>query len=196
MPDVLAVNNYPTRERFERLVASLERTGAKVTSVGSDEAVPSRFKSFDGAVLSGSPDMLSSRKAQEKYAGEVDAIRDASVPVLGVCFGHQMMALAFGGQVVKDTRHVLGFVETTVVGSDPLFGGLERPVMLLESRWEVVKGLPKGFRLLATSDTSSIAAMRHHSRPLYGVQSHPERYTAQNPGGSTLIQNFVSLLER
>ena len=67
--------------------------------------------------------------------------------------------------------------------------------MLLESRHEVVSALPEGFRLLAKSETSPIAAMRHESRPLYGIQFHAERYTEENPAGRAVIGNFVALLE-
>ena len=194
MARVLAVNNYPTRERFGRLAKSLEENGARVDVVEWDEASTLRFDSADGVVLSGSPDMMSEPGIQEKYAGEVEAIRHSKVPVLGVCFGHQMMAHAFGSKVVKDGSHVLDMVKTRVLARDPLFEGLPKEVTLLESRWEVVKSLPPGFRLLARSATSRIATMKHESRPLYGVQFHPERYTRENPDGYTVVGNFVRML--
>ena len=195
MVRVLAVNNYPTRERFERLARCLEDNGAAVESVGWDRATAARFDASDGVVLSGSPDMISDPKVQGKYAGEMEAIRGSRVPVLGVCFGHQMMASAFGAEVVKDGSHVLDMVMTRVLARDPLFGGLPDELMLLESRWEVVKSLPPGFSLVARSATSEIATMKHRSRPLYGVQFHPERYTKENPDGYTVVGNFVRLLE-
>ena len=192
---VLAVNNYPTRERFERLESCLRGNGAHVTSVEWNEVSPRLFDSYDGVALSGSPDMMSEPKVQAKYEKEIGAILDARVPVLGVCFGHQMMAHAFGSEVVKDGRHVLEMVVTTVLAEDPLFDGLPRSMMLLESRHEIVKSLPKGFRLLARSATSEIATMRHDTRPLYGVQFHPERYTKDNPDGNAVVGNFVRLLK-
>ena len=195
MVRVLAVNNYPTRERFERLESCLRGNGAKVTPVGWDEVSPQLFASYDGVALSGSPDMMSEPKVQAKYKGEIDALLDARVPVLGVCFGHQMMAFAFGSEVVKDGRHVLEMVRTRALGDDPIFMGLPPTLMLLESRHEVVKSLPKGFTLLARSSTSRIATMKHRNRPLYGVQFHPERYTTQNPAGNAVVGNFIRLLK-
>ncbi len=194
MPSVLAVNNYPTRERFERLERCLRDNGARVTTVGWAEVSPTLFSSYDGVVLSGSPDMMSERKAQAKFSKEIGAIRDARVPTLGVCFGHQMMAYAFGAKVVKDARHVLRMVNTTVLEEDPLFEGLPRSLMLLESRQEVVKSIPEGFSLLAKSSTTKIAAMKHETLPLYGVQFHPERYTRDHPDGNAVAGNFVRLL--
>ena len=194
MVRVLAVNNYPTRERFERLAKCIEDNGATVDAIDWNDVTTARFNASDGVVLSGSPDMMSEAKTQQKYEGEASAMRDSTVPVLGVCFGHQMMAHAFGAEVVKDGTHVLGMVKTEVLGADPLFRGLPKQLMLLESRWEVVKSLPPGFGLVARSATSKIATMKHRSRPLYGVQFHPERYTKENPEGNAVVANFVRLL--
>jgi GMP synthase (glutamine-hydrolysing) len=191
---VLAVNNYPTTERFERLRKSLVENGAKVTSTDWNGTGASKFNEFDGVALSGAPDMMSEESTQRKFRAEVNAIRDAQVSVLGVCFGHQLMAHAFGSTVVHGREHVLRFVKTTVLVRDPLFSGLPRNMMLLESRNEVVQELPAGFRLLARSETSPIAAMKHERRPLYGVQFHPERFTPDNSAGNRVIGNFVRLL--
>jgi GMP synthase (glutamine-hydrolysing) len=191
---VLAVNNYPTRERFARLVAALEGNGADVATSDWKEVSAGKFGGFDGVVLSGSPDMMSEPRVQAKFTREVDAIRDSPAPLLGVCFGHQMIAHAFGSQVVKDGEHVLRMVETRVLRDDPLFDGLPRSLMLLESRQEVVKGLPRGFMHLARSSASEVAAMKHDGRPLYGVQSHPERYTKGSPDGNTVLGNFLRIL--
>ena len=194
MVRVLAINNYPTEERFARLVGCFEDQGAAVEAIEWGRATAKKFNSFDGVVLSGSPDMMSEAKVLAKFRGELDAVLDSRVPVLGVCFGHQLMARAFGAEVVKDVEHVLGMVRTQVLSDDPLFVGLPRSLMLLESRYEVVSSLPKGFRLLASSETSKIAAMKHQSRPLYGTQFHPERYTKENPDGKMVVGNFVRLL--
>jgi GMP synthase (glutamine-hydrolysing) len=194
LASVLAVNNYPTRERFERLVKALAGNGARVTSVDWDRASPRLFDSYDGVALSGSPDMMSEDRVAAKFRKEMESILDAKVPILGVCFGHQMIARAFGAEVVKDGRHVLEMVKTDVLVGDPLFEGLPRSLMLLESRHEVVRSLPRGFRLLASSSTSQIATMKHESRPLYGVQFHPERYTKENSDGKAVVGNFVRLL--
>ncbi len=195
MITVLAVNNYPTRERFERLEKCLEENGAKVTSIEWNQVSADKFDSFDGVVLSGSPDMISEEKTQAKFRAEVDAIVDSDVPALGICFGHQMMAYAFGARVVKDGRHVLGMMKTRAVADDQLFDGLPESMTLLESRWEVVRALPERFRLLACSKTSKIATMKHSNRLLYGVQFHPERYTKANPDGNRVVANFVRLLK-
>jgi GMP synthase (glutamine-hydrolysing) len=192
---VLAVNNYPKEERFARLVRGLEEAGAEVSSLGWAEASAHSFPAYDGVVLSGSPDMMSNPRTRSKFSAEMEATVDSKAPVLGVCFGHQLIATAFGSRVVKDSRPVLRMVETRVLADDPLFAGLSNSLTLLESRHEVVESLPAGFLLLASSATSRVAAMRHSRRPLYGVQSHPERYTLGHPDGRRLLGNFVATLK-
>ena len=194
MTRVLAVNNYPSTDRFDRLRKCLELNGALVNVTGWTECSVSNFSGYDGVVLSGSPDMASTEAAQTKFSAEVEAIRETKTPILGVCFGHQLAAIAFGSRVVKDVRPVVEFVRTEVTADDPLFEGLPKSIMLVESRHEVVESLPRGFKLIARSETSKIAAMKHEKLPIYGVQSHPERYTSENPEGNRLVANFLGLL--
>jgi len=191
---VLVVNNYPSRERVDTLERCLKENGAEVVPIELERVSAAKFDSSDGVVLSGSPAMLSEAKTTPKFQPEAEAVLDSDAPVLGVCFGHQLLAHAFGAEVVKDSRHVLEMVKTTVLKEDPLFQALPRSLMLMESRYEVVKSLPDGFTLLARSVTSRIATMKHPTRLLYGVQFHPERFTKQHPEGDTVIGNFVRML--
>ena len=194
MVRVLVVNNYPTRERVVTLERCLKENGAEVVPVEMEQVSAAGFDSSDGVVLSGSPAMMSEAKTISKFQPEADAVLDSKAPILGVCFGHQLVAHAFGAQVVRDGRHVLEMVKTTVLKEDPLFDGLPRSLMLTESRYEVVKSLPEGFTLLARSATSRIATMKHRSRLLYGVQFHPERFTKEHPEGTRVVGNFVRML--
>ncbi|MGD0477888.1 MAG: gamma-glutamyl-gamma-aminobutyrate hydrolase family protein [Nitrososphaerales archaeon] len=194
MARVLAVNNCPTTERFERLRKCLTENGAEVTSADWVETAASKFNEFDGVALSDAPDMMSEESTQRKFRAEVDAISDAQVPVLAVCSNHQLMAHAFGSGVVKDKENVTRRARATMLVRDPLLSGLPREMVLLESHDEIVQRLPAGFQLLAMSETSPIAAMKHETRPLYGVQFHPERYSPDNSAGNRVIGNFIKLL--
>jgi GMP synthase (glutamine-hydrolysing) len=194
MARVLVVNNYPTREGVETLEKCLQGNDATVASIEYGGVSAGRFDSCDGVVLSGSPAMVTDSRTKVEYQPEVYAILDSSAPILGICFGHQLIAHAFGAEVMRDTRHVKEMVKTTVLVHDPLFDRLPESLMLQESRYEVVKSLPEGFNLLATSARSRIAAMKRPGRPLYGVQFHPEDFTRENPDGDRVIGNFVRML--
>ncbi len=195
MVKVLAVNNYPSIDRFDRLRDSLASNGAKVTSADWHEASASRFDEFDGVVLSGSPDMLSEQSVRAKFAKEIEAIVETRSPLLGVCFGLQLIGCAFGSKVVKNGPMIREYVDTEVLLPDELFAGLPRTIRVFESHEEVVQPLPRGFVLLARSKTSPIAAVRHSARAIRGLQFHPERNDADAPHGKTVLANFVKGLE-
>lgn len=196
MARVLVVNNYPRREGSEQLTKCVRENGAEVASIDWGDSSASKFGGFDGVVLSGSPEMWTNEATPGKFQAEVRALLDSAAPALGVCFGHQLIATAFGAKVVRDSREVKEMVRTSVLSGDPLFEGLSRSPVFKESREEVVDALPAGFALLARSDTSAIAAMKHEKRLLYGVQFHPEAYTADHPEGDRVVGNFVRLLGR
>lgn len=193
MPKILVVNNYHNRDLVKRLENCVKTNGASVRSIEYGDASSRKFNSCDGVVLSGSYAMVTD--GLMAFQREIEAIMDSNVPILGVCFGHQLIGRTFGAEVVKDRRHVLGMVKTSVVSQISLFRGLPKSLLLLESRHEVVKSLPKGFNLLAKSATTKIAAMEHEKRLLYGIQFHPERYTVRNPDGNLVVGNFVSNLK-
>ena len=194
MVRVLVVNNYPTRDRVLTLERCLKGNGAEVDPLELGSVSPAKFDSHDGVVLSGSPAMLSEARTVSKFQPEMDAVLESKSPIIGVCFGHQLLACAFGEEVVRDNKHVLEMVKTTVLEEDALFEGLPRSLMLMESRYEVVKSLPDGFTLLARSTKSRIATMKHPTRLLYGIQFHPERFTREHPDGNAVIGNFVRML--
>ena len=106
---------------------------------------------------------------------EQDLLRDAvaaRVPTLAVCFGHQLLGVAFGAGVVTRNKRT-GLFDIELIGRDPLFDGLGPRAVVPEQHRDQLDRLPKGFELTATSDYCRIQAMRHESAPVYGVQFHP-----------------------
>lgn len=191
MPRVLVVNNYSTGDWFSSLTASLASNGAKVEVAAPADSSAPLFDRHDGVVLSGSPDMLSEQQTQRRYAAEIEAIRGTSVPLLGICFGLQLIGCAFGSKVVKQSRMTREYVDTEILRPDPLFSGLPRVIKVLESHEEVIEPLPESFVLLARSPSSPIAAIRHSKLPIRGLQFHPERNGPDAPHGDTVVANFV-----
>lgn len=123
-------------------------------SCGGGDAGKGLFQKFDGVVLSGSYEMLSREETRARFAAETEAVASSRTPLLGVCFGHQLIGHAFGSIVVRGAVPVRGYVDIDIVSDDPLFSGLPRTITVLESHYEVVSSLPKGFDLLARSRTS------------------------------------------
>ena len=86
-----------------------------------------------------------------------------------------------------------GFHHIRILQRDPLFRGFRNTLVCLESHYCEVKTLPKEFVPLAATDECSVQAYRHRSKPLYGVQFHPEGYTEHYPDGRKLLANFFRL---
>jgi len=116
---------------------------------------------------------------------------DLGIPVLGICYGMQLMAHLLGADVVPAESREYGRAELEVVDVDGLFRGFEAgektPVWM--SHGDQIETLPPGFELLARSDSCPVAAFRSAERGLYGVQFHPE--VAHTPRGEEILENFV-----
>jgi GMP synthase (glutamine-hydrolysing) len=141
------------------------------------------------------------RYAQESLAGVVDVIKRAPQPILGVCGGHQQIALAYGatvglmarlepGEGYEGAKRERGYSPIETNG-ESLFKDLSRKITVWHSHFDEVKALPKGFRRTAWNDTCPIQAMEHNDRPLFGVQFHPELFDNSHPDGRKVIENFL-----
>jgi GMP synthase (glutamine-hydrolysing) len=120
------------------------------------------------------------------------AVFDAQVPVLGICYGEQAMVAALGGQVEGGHTREFGRAAIEVTGATPLFDGVWQPggrAPVWMSHGDRVTRLPPGFRAVAVSDGAPFAAIADDARRLYGVQFHPE--VVHTSDGAALITNFV-----
>lgn len=117
-----------------------------------------------------------------------------AVPVLGVCLGHQSIGEAYGGRVVPAPRLMHGKKSRVALDvSCPLFAGLPETIDAARYHSLVVekKTLPACLRVTATDPDGEVMALAHRSRPVYGVQFHPE--SVLTPRGMEIIRNFLSI---
>ena len=139
-----------------------------------------------GIILSGGPASV--------YDAGVPTIEaellELSVPILGICYGMQLIAQHAGATVVPGKREY-GRAEVRVLESDALFEGFEPGELatVWMSHGDHIDEPPAGFRTLATTPSLPVAAFRHEARPIFGVQFHPE--VAHTPRGSELYSNFL-----
>jgi len=140
-----------------------------------------------GIVLSGGPASVLDPGAPDMDLG----ILDLGVPVLGICYGLQLLARRLGGVVEKAVQREYGRAQLKREREDVLLeglpGGVERTVWM--SHGDRVLRLPPGFVVLATSEGSPFAAVRHVERPIWGIQFHPE--VSHTEGGRELLAHFV-----
>jgi len=136
-------------------------------------------------------------------SGVFDVIKHASQPILGVCGGHQQIAIAYGAQVdlmgrvepgegYNGAKRERGFLPIENTG-EGLFKGLPSEITVWHNHCDEVKELPNGFRATASNETCKIQAMQEKGRRVYGVQFHPELFDDDHPEGRHLVENFLKL---
>ncbi len=115
-------------------------------------------------------------------------IFDLGLPVLGICYGMQLMGHQLGGQVRPAKTREFGHAVIDITGANPLFKGLGRSQKVWMSHGDHVDAMPKGFKVIAQTE-ASVAAMADEKRGLYALQFHPEvAHTAQ---GFAMLRNFL-----
>ncbi len=142
-------------------------------------------------ILSGGPASV----AESDTPRAPQAVFEAGVPVLGICYGEQAMVAQLGGVVEPHDSKEFGRADLEVVAETKLFDGVwglgeKAPVWM--SHGDRVTALPEGFHTIAVSNGAPYAAIANEARKMYGVQFHPE--VVHTPRGAELISNFVRLI--
>lgn len=138
-----------------------------------------------GIILSGGPSSV-----YDEQAPQCDpAIFDLGIPILGVCYGMQLMAKQLGGKVERADRGEYGKAELQIDDPTDLLTNVDTGITMWMSHGDSVVDLPEGFAILAHTANTPCAAIAHHDKKLYGVQFHPE--VVHSAGGMAMIRNFV-----
>ena len=139
-----------------------------------------------GIILSGGPSSVYAKDAPLPDKG----IFKLGVPVLGICFGIQILAQYLGGKVEKGEKREYGKGTLKVTDSFcPLFANLPASLQVWNSHGDKLTKLPKGFKPVAVTENSSYAAIENRERKVFGLQFHPE--VAHTPRGKEILSNFV-----
>lgn len=117
----------------------------------------------------------------------------ATIPILGVCLGHQAIAVAFGGIVHRAHEQMHGRDSLIFHNQHPLFHNMPLPFKAARYHSLIVdtQSLPPELSIIATDDNNSIMALKHLHYPIYGVQFHPE--SILTPEGDVLLNNFIEI---
>jgi len=138
-----------------------------------------------GIILSGGPSSV-----YEEGAPLPDPrVLELGVPVLGICYGLQVIAHLLGGRVRKAPQREYGRAELYVDEPEPLFAGLPKQFTVWMSHGDRLEALPRGFRVVAHTDNSPLAAIQSDEKRIYGLQFHPE--VAHTPRGKDILRNFA-----
>ena len=136
-------------------------------------------------ILSGGPSSVYDNEAP--IASQ--EIIDMDIPILGICYGMQLLGYYFGAKIKAAPKREYGRAKLTVVEDDALFDGFNGESTVWMSHADKIEELPQGFKKLGYTENSDFAAIRHIEKSIYGLQFHPE--VAHTEKGSLIIENFV-----
>jgi len=138
-----------------------------------------------GLILSGGPSSVFEKKAPLCDAG----VFDLGIPVLGICYGMQLMTHVLGGGVAKSQKREYGRADLKLDHRSPLFKGLPKETPVWMSHGDRIEKVPAGFRAIAKTGNSPTAAIQDPKRHFYALQFHPE--VVHTPDGLQILQNFL-----
>jgi GMP synthase (glutamine-hydrolysing) len=143
----------------------------------------------EGIVLSGGPASVYAEGAPMPSEDVLAFLRAAKPPVLGICYGMNVLNVAFGGEVARGEKKEFGPADVRIQRVDPLLAIGGRTTRVWMSHGDRMTKLGPELEALATSDNSPFAAVRHRERPIYGLQFHPE--VTHSVEGRDILRNFV-----
>jgi GMP synthase (glutamine-hydrolysing) len=138
-----------------------------------------------GLMLSGGPLSVYKRETPKPNP----EILDMGLPVLGICYGHQLLAYMYGGVVKPAERGEYGVTYASIIKSADVLEGLSPREKVWMSHSDTVYALPEEFEVLAYTENCPIAAFKHKSKPIFGIQWHPEVTHTEN--GVKILRNFI-----
>lgn len=173
--------------QYAQLIARRVREARVFSEIVPREITAAQIRAREpvGIILSGGP---SSVYAQDAYALDPE-IFDLGIPMLGICYGHQVMAQALGGTVVATGTSEFGPASLTVIGDSLLLSGHPEGCTVWMSHNDAVSDAPAGFTVTASTPEATVAAMEDEGRRFYGVQFHPEVHHTEH--GQRILERFL-----
>ncbi len=173
--------------QYAHLIANRIRRLGVYAEILPPDVPPVRLRDVKGIVLSGGPASVYDPDAPPFR----EEVLELGVPVLGICYGHQLMAHVLGGEVRPGGTREYGLARLEVIEEDEVLRGLGPVETVWMSHGDQVVRLPDGFRVLARTSDCPIAAMGDPERRLYGLQFHPE--VTHTPNGMKVLDNFLKI---
>ena len=186
---ILVIDNYDSFTY--NLVHYIGELGNEVIVKRNDEV-----SLEDIVALNPNKIVISPGPCTPKEAGiSIDLIKASSVPILGVCLGHQSIGAAFGGTIIKAPEIFHGKLSEITHDNKGLFKGIDNPYSVVRYHSLIIEkdSLPDVLQITSVlkDNPDIIMAVQHKERPIYGVQFHPE--SIETDFGKKLIQNFLTL---
>ena len=190
---ILLINNHSIHTK--KIAAILRKH--KVAYVQRDQTSllhKVHASKISGVILSGGTPDLDGEIFYRRIRANIAALLRFNVPIFGICEGHEIIAEAFGAELlVLPTKHKSPDHKTTLKTRTKIFRGLPRTLEVYEAHSKFVKRVSPDFLITASSPNGRIEGMFHKKRPIYSVQFHPER---SGEHGEKILLNFVGLCKK
>jgi len=173
--------------QYTQLIArKLRESGVYTEVVPYRESIEDiKARAPQGIILSGGP---ASVYAEDAYKPD-EAIWDLGLPILGICYGMQLITQHFGGEVVAADHHEYGKAKLKIENDKGIFSGITEDEIVWMSHGDKAERLPEGFEIIGTSENSPYAAIANESRKVYAFQFHPEVHHSVE--GTAMLKNFA-----
>lgn len=182
--DKIAILDFGSQ--YSQLIARRVRESQVYCEILPFNTPAEQLREFKGIILSGGP-----ASVYEPNAPLCDkTIFSLDTPILGICYGMQLIAYLLKGEVAQAIKREYGKAELSFDNTEPFFYQLETPcITVWMSHGDQITKLPEGFIPIAHTDNAPYAAIKHRTRPILGVQFHPE--VVHTPQGGQLLKNFL-----
>ena len=171
--------------QYAHLIARRIRQMHVFSEIRDSDVSAQELKGANGIILSGGPASVTAKDAPHYDK----RIFELGVPVLGICYGHQVVSHALGGKVAHVSTPEYGAAKLRIDKESSLLKGLSKEETVWISHWDTVSQLPKGFRGYAHTDSAPNAVVGDPERNIYGIQFHAE--VTHTPNGQKVLENFV-----
>ena len=186
---ILVLDNYDSFTY--NLVHYIGESGQEVLVVRNDEITIEQINDLNPEKI-----VISPGPCTPKEAGiSIELIKNATVPLLGVCLGHQAIGAAFGGNIIKAPEIFHGKLSQVEHNKENIFKGIDSPYSVVRYHSLIIEkdSLPDELKITGVlkDNPEIIMAIEHNEKPIYGVQFHPE--SIETDFGMKLIENFLAL---
>ena len=186
---IIVLDNYDSFTY--NLVHYIGESGQEVLVVRNDEITIEQINDLNPEKI-----VISPGPCTPKEAGiSIELIKNATVPLLGVCLGHQAIGAAFGGNIIKAPEIFHGKLSEVEHNNENIFKGIDSPYSVVRYHSLIIEkdSLPNELKITGVlkDNPEIIMAIEHKEKPIYGVQFHPE--SIETNFGMKLIENFLAL---